>query len=79
MFHFDAVIPAFLRWLDKGAANIVIADDSQIEGYFWRFGKSERRWHARVGNRHNKIGISRRLDGKLCANGFAGMLDAAPP
>ena len=78
MFHFHTVIPALLSRLDKSAADIVIANDAKLERNIRRFGIAKRSRHARIRNRHNQIGICSRFFSKLCTNGFACVIDAAP-
>ena len=78
MFHFHTVIPALLGRLDKGAADIVIANDAKLEVNIRRFSIAKCSRYTRVRDRHNQISIGSRFFGKLCANGFAGMIDASP-
>ena len=78
MFHFHTVIPALLGRLDKGAANIVITNDAKLKRNICRFGIAKRSRHTRIRHRHNQIGTGARFFGKLGANGFACMIDAAP-
>ena len=68
---------AFLRRLDKGPADIMVADDPEVEGNPRFFRIAKRRRYAGIGNRDDQVGIDVGLACQLAANGLAGVIDAA--
>ena len=63
--------------LDEGAADIVVADDAEIEGQAGRLGEADRRRRAGIGHRHDEVGRRRRLARELGADPLAHLVDAA--
>ena len=47
--------------LDKGAPDIVRADDAELEGQARLLGKADGGWHTAVGHGNDEVGIARRL------------------
>ena len=47
--------------LDEGAADIVVADDAEIEGEARRLREADRRRRAGIGHRHDDVGLGRRF------------------
>ena len=63
--------------LDEGAADIVVADDAELEGDAGLDGVAERRRHARIGHRDDDVGRDRALARQLGADPLARLVDAA--
>ena len=76
-FSAHAELADRLGRLDEGAADIVVADDAELEGNAGGLGVAERRRHAAVGHRHHHVGVGRRLAGELAAHALADLVDAA--
>ena len=62
--------------LDEGAADIVVADDAEIEGDARGLGEADRGRHAGIGHRHDDVGGGRRLARELRADPLAHLVDA---
>ena len=62
--------------LDEGAADIVVADDAELERQARLVGVADRRRHAGVGHRHDDVGVDRAFLGELHADALAGIVDA---
>ena len=70
-----AEVADLLRRLDEGAADVVVADDAELEGDAARFGIADRRRHAGIGNRHHDVGGHRAFAGELDADPLAHVVD----
>ena len=62
--------------LDEGAADIVVADDAELEGEAGFLRVADRRRHAAVGHRHHDVGRHAALAGELGADPLAHLVDA---
>ena len=56
-----AEVPDRLLRLDERAADVVVADEAHLHRDARRLGEAGRRAHAGVGNRHDDVGVDRRL------------------
>ena len=63
--------------LDEGAADIVVADDAELEGNAGLLGKADRRRRARIGHRHDDVGLDRALERELRADALPDVVDVA--
>ena len=62
--------------LDKGAPDIMVADDPELERQPRFGGKAERRRNARIGHRHDDISIDRGFARQLATNALPRLVDA---
>ncbi len=65
-----------VRGLDEGAADIVVADDAELEGHAALGGVADRRRHAGVGHRDHQVGVDVALAGELGADALPRLVDA---
>ena len=77
VLELDAHVADRVGRLDEGAADIVVADDAEIEGKAGRLGEADRRRHARIGHRHDDVGLRRALARELGADPLPHLVDAA--
>ena len=73
-----AEIPNRLRWLDKRAPHVVIANESLPERNIRLRRIPDCRRDSRIGNRHHHIGIHRTLDRQKPPQHFPRMLHRTP-
>ena len=73
----DAEFADRLRRLDERAPDIMIADDSELEGNAAGLRVAERRRDAGIGNRHHDVGVGRRLARQFGAHRLARVIDRA--
>ena len=66
-----------VRRLDKGAADIMVADDAQLERNVRRIGKAQRGGHTRVRHRDHHVGVYRRFLGQHGADILARLIHVA--
>ena len=66
-----------LRRLDEGAADVMVADDAELERHAAGGGVAERRGHAGIGHRHDDVGVGRRFPRQLRAHRLARVVDRA--
>ena len=64
--------------LDKGAADIMVADDAELERDTRFLRIAERRRHPRIRHRHDDIGVDMAFAGEFAADALAGFVDADP-
>ena len=62
--------------LDKGAPDIMVADDAELERQPRLLRVAECRRHARIGNRHDDVGVDMAFSGELAADALARLVDA---
>ena len=65
VLELDAEVADLVARLDEGAADIMRADDAELERDAALLGVADRRGHARIGHRHDIIGLDRALDRQL--------------
>ena len=73
----DAEVAHALFGLDEGAADVVVADEAEVERDAAFGSVAERGGHAGVRHGHNEIGGHARFAGKLAAHLFAALLHPA--
>ncbi len=76
MLQLDAEMADLVGGLDEGAADIVVADDAQLEGDARLLRIADRRRHAGVGHRDDDVGGDVALARELGADALAHLVDA---
>ena len=76
VLQFYAHVADGIGRLDEGAADIVVADDAEIEGDAGGLREADRGGNARIGHRHDDVGGGRRLARELRADALAHFVDA---
>ena len=62
--------------LDEGASDIMVADDAEFERHTRFLRIAERGRHARIGHRHDDVGVDMAFAGELAADALARLVDA---
>ena len=75
VLQLDAEVADFLARLDEGPADIVRADDPELERNARCLAEADRRGNAAVGDRDDIIGLDRRLARQLGADVLADFVD----
>ncbi len=75
--HADAEVADALLGLDKGAADVVVADEAEVEGDAGLGGVADGGGDAGVGDGDDEVGGDAGLAGELAAHLVAGLLDRA--
>ena len=75
VLQLHAEVADLVRRLDEGAADIVVADDAELEGDARLRGVAHGRRHAAVGHRHHHIGRHAALARQLGADALARLVD----
>ena len=65
--------------LDEGAADIMVANDAELEGILAALAIAQRGGNAGIGHRDHHVGIDGGFGGQHLAEGFARFIDAAGP
>src|SRR3546814_21087592 len=79
LFAYTSLFLAYvIRRRDEGAADIVVADDAELEGDLRFLGEAERRRHAGIGHRDHHVGLDRAFARQLGADALARLVDAGP-
>ena len=63
--------------LDEGAADIVVADDAELERHAGMLGIADRGGHAGIRHRHDDVDVDMALARELRAEGLAHVIDRA--
>ena len=77
VLEFDAELADALLGLDEGAADVVIADDAELEGHAALLAEADGRGHARIRDGHDDVGSGRSLARELHAHLLADVVDGA--
>ena len=77
MLELDAELADALLGLDEGAADVVVADDAELEGNAALLRVADGGGHAGVRDRDDDVGLGRRLARELRAHLLADVVDVA--
>src|SRR5712671_2673601 len=78
MLQSNAEVANLIGRLDKGPSDVVVADDSELEGQPRFLGISKRRRDASIGNGDDDIRVDMALAREFDADAFARLVDAGP-
>ena len=78
VLELDAQVADLVARLDEGAPHVVVADDAELEGDAGLGRVADGGGHARIGDRHDHVGLSRRLARELGADALPHVVDAPP-
>src|SRR5205814_7723343 len=76
VFEADAEMADLIGRLDKGTADIMVADDTELEGEAGFGGVAEGRGHAGIGHRHDNVRFDRRFPRQFATDALARLIDA---
>ena len=76
MLQLDAEMADMVGGLDEGAADIMVANDAELEGNLGGIGVTHRRGHPRIGHRHDDVRGNAGFVGELGADALAHFIDA---